>query len=589
MVNFITKKAVAIVFRCTADYSFTVANMIVGIERFSPNLATDYIIYTDDNTDKRLTQIREIVVYYGKSISIYRYDYTKVEYVYNYHPSFVKRYPLIVFSIFEIFNLLDLYENVIALDSDMIVQKPFDSILNIKLSFASRPARKIKDVMDNYNGNNESPNAGFIYINDKLNNYTSMTERCYQLLKDNVKNIKYTMEECILGLLLEELGIKPDRSISTYNKHPQDYDAIHAHIIHFLNIEKPWKSLNTLRMFPLYLKNAIKVKTITSNKYDNITCSEPYYRESIRRDFCIEFNKQLYEKILKSIDRNLYPKLNIEQSRLSFLIRINEKIFLPSDVYIGITYSIKRVIAAKNSFEESYKNANINHFNIILYISRKNNFLVQNINSSLKKENATYITLEKEVVTLDDVKETVNGFCYNVSKVINQYDFIFRTARIDLKNINVHNSDIDVILHEDRSIILRRPKWFKDNSGIGYSIETYTEDGNGVLNFRSICKNDGEFTIFLKTLDIRTVDNKRINFLIVYKDLIIDGEKIITFPISVSHDAPFVHKIPAKKGQSFEVHLAWEQYSYTGKDYLAILERLQSSSVSLYRNRFSIE
>ena len=105
---------------------------------------------------------------------------------------FFKRYPLIIFSLFDIFDLLNEYKNVIALDVDMVVIDRFDDIVNYG-NFAFRPARILNEQLVEKVSlfeDNVTPNAGFIYINDSLPNYGKLTSKCYSLLSQHFENIK---------------------------------------------------------------------------------------------------------------------------------------------------------------------------------------------------------------------------------------------------------------------------------------------------------------------------------------------------------------------------------------------------------------
>ena len=158
-------------------------------------------------------------------------------------------------------------------------------------------------------------------------------------------------------------------------------------------------------------------------------------------------------------------------------------------------------------------------------------------------------------------------------------DDVFRTARIDLKNVNEINrdSDMSLLLERDSKVILRKPDWFQHN-GIGYSIEACKD---GKLDFSAICLDEGEFTLVLRSLDIRDAQKKRINVFIDYKKLIINGVEIIGQLTSISHDNFFTYKSPAKKGQAFRIQIEWERHLYSAQEYLDIIKSQLSFSSSV--------
>ena len=149
-------------------------------------------------------------------------------------------------------------------------------------------------------------------------------------------------------------------------------------------------------------------------------------------------------------------------------------------------------------------------------------------------------------------------------------DDVFRTVRIDIKNVNVNNndSDISILMERNRSVTVRKPAWYH-NKGVGYSIEACLD---GTLDFSVVCLDEGEFTLFLRGLDISDKQKKRINVFIDYKKLIINGEEIISRLTPISHDSFFVYKIPSKKGQAFSIRVEWERHLYSAQEYLDIIK-----------------
>lgn len=62
------KKKLAVVFRCTPNYSIQVAQVIHGIEKYSPNLVCDYVVYWTENGENsnQLDVISKLITHYKK-------------------------------------------------------------------------------------------------------------------------------------------------------------------------------------------------------------------------------------------------------------------------------------------------------------------------------------------------------------------------------------------------------------------------------------------------------------------------------------------------------------------------------------------
>lgn len=369
------KAETAAVFRCTPNLSFAVANMIVGIEKYNSNFITDYIIFSTDISDSNNNILYDICNFYKKNIKIIHYKYDRLHNLkLNFHEKFFfKRYPLIIFSLFDIFDLLNEYKNVIALDVDMVVIDRFDDIVNYG-NFAFRPARILNEQLVEKVSlfeDNVTPNAGFIYINDSLPNYGKLTSKCYSLLSQHFENIKNTFEETILGILICTEDIKYTALGLEYNCPCCSSKSIESKIIHYLNVKKPWESLNSLRAIPEYAQNVYKVNKITNGKYKNINIENAKFNDTFKRNFNLEYFRLLYDKIRSFLPDYLSPEISPENSFLPLYIKNIDK---------RIHYNLRiqrNKHNIKDTFEETNKENNIQH--IECGLSLKNIFLISPI------------------------------------------------------------------------------------------------------------------------------------------------------------------------------------------------------------------
>lgn len=357
------KRDTAVVFRCTPNLSFAVANMIVGIEKHNPHFVTDYVIFSTDNKDKDHNILYDVCRFYNKNIKIVNYSYDKL-YKLNLDfnkKKFFKNYPLIIFSLFEIFNLLDEYKNVLALDADMVVIDRFDDIVNLG-NFSFRPARLLNDQLNDevkVFGDSLTPNAGFIYINDTIQGYKSFTNKCYDLLYKYFNNIKNTFEETIIGILIYNENIKYTKLELEYNCPCCSSKSIDAKIIHYLNVKKPWNSVSTLRAIPEYVYNVHKVNKITNNKYKNIDISRVRIDNIFERDFNLAYFKILYDNINIYLPDYIYPDLSPENSFLSLFIKNIDR-----RIHYNLRIRRGKINNIRDSFDDMNKQNNINYIEL---------------------------------------------------------------------------------------------------------------------------------------------------------------------------------------------------------------------------------
>lgn len=160
----------------------------------------------------------------------------------------------------------------------------------------------------------------------------------------------------------------------------------------------------------------------------------------------------------------------------------------------------------------------------------------------------------KRKVLIDDFNfnsiEIINGNSnINVKKLIK-----YITARIDIKNIGVETNDIEIIENSDMDSTINKPKWFKNETGIGTEIQS--KQGNLYLKIR--CINDGKLNIKIRGMDFRDKIGKRLPIFIKYTKFIINNENIIDDPITVHHDNSFSWDVEVNNSEILEIFFEWD-------------------------------
>lgn len=127
------------------------------------------------------------------------------------------------------------------------------------------------------------------------------------------------------------------------------------------------------------------------------------------------------------------------------------------------------------------------------------------------------------------------------------------TARIDLKNFGLDTNDLKIIENSDISAKILKPKWFKNNLGIGTQIESK----KGLIHLKIKCINDGKFRITLRSIDFRDRSEYRIPIFINYEHLKVNDEIIFDEPTSICHDKPFNFEKEVKNGEIVDITVQW--------------------------------
>lgn len=418
------KKEFAVVFRCTTDFGLKISQVILALEKNSPTLVSDYIIYYSKRSLNNLDLIDKIVKKFHKQVHFHEFELPKSEQTLI-NDKFTTRYSDIVFAIFKIFDLLNEYKHVLALDADLLIQKPIDDIKNFG-PLLYRNARPINSTLSSHDAKfygRFTPNAGVLYINDLFPEYKNLTQRCFELLEKYSSIIKITYEEAILGILFAELDIKSKNSGITYNywvaeSNKECSGGLDAKIIHFVYVDKPWNNFEVRRIFPQYSTNLIDLCHLLNIEIPELEISRSTYYDSVRRDFCNTFNKQLYNQLIKSIPDNFYIKLEVDYP----VLRFHSKEFT-ENVYFDLRYKPQFCKKGK-TLEQTILLSKINNFEIGVTLIGRNIMemvCLSKLNDFCLKNGFNLIKTETKVVlfAIASVENYISEYLNLVSKISN--------------------------------------------------------------------------------------------------------------------------------------------------------------------------
>ena len=239
------KKKIALLLCSTGNEAFAVGNVIIGAKKYLfQNLSdkdydiiflTDKLESEDENALKNIFP-RIIIEIYKSPFSKNMLNLREL----NHFSSFA-------YARFEAFNLLEQYEKVFYVDTDIVIQKDISEIINIEtplstLYFANKMpisgnfTKENIDLVKDYDLNKVSIIAAVFLINDKLNNYQIMTKWCYEKAEEYKTN-----DQSILNLLIQEFNIETHDLTESYGAYPTSNISKDAHIIHAIGPAKFWR------------------------------------------------------------------------------------------------------------------------------------------------------------------------------------------------------------------------------------------------------------------------------------------------------------------------------------------------------------
>lgn len=233
----------AIVFAANGDYSFclyvSILSFIKNSSQFYKN--SDVFIYVSDIKKKDA----EILSQISDNIKVMKYSFPlKLKIT----PSVIK-FSIVSFARYECFSLLDKYEKVLYLDSDILVQKELYTLFDkLNVGFGMIPEKTTTNFfypyVKEYDRSSVQFNSGIIVLKRKLANVVNLNklkEFCYS---KTVEYIDYLAlpDQGIINLACQKFNINPDKISMLYNM-PASLsrkELNKAYIIHSTGHRKFW-------------------------------------------------------------------------------------------------------------------------------------------------------------------------------------------------------------------------------------------------------------------------------------------------------------------------------------------------------------
>lgn len=248
------------------------ANMIIGIERHSPNLVDQYVILHDATeifNDEDLNALSKLT----KKVSFYPID-------------FINRYKLpelnilngknsynkIIFAKYFVFDLLRYCKHVLWLDTDMLVVNDISPIFKNEgacwrpVTFnAQKRCEYIKKFVAAHYPNAviadellPPPSGGLVYVTDSIHNYDGLTDQCFSILHNcyiSAEKITKAMDELVVGIVNYSHNLKASKLARKYNSVPESKDSADAVIVHSFGKTKFWNSEERYLQYPEWGEN----------------------------------------------------------------------------------------------------------------------------------------------------------------------------------------------------------------------------------------------------------------------------------------------------------------------------------------------
>ncbi|MEI0604037.1 glycosyltransferase [Brachyspira alvinipulli] len=239
------KKKIALLLCSTGNEAFAVGNVIIGAKKYLfQNLKDeeyDVVFYTnklETNDENALKKIFPRII-----IKIYEAPFSKK----MMELRELNNFSVFAYARFEAFNMLNEYQKVLYTDTDVVIQKDISYIIDINKDLSTIYFPNNMPISGNFNDSNihlvgkydlsrVSVIDAVLLLNDSIENYSVMTQWCYE------KSEEYqTNDQSIINLLIQEFNIEVYDLTESYGAYPTSQIANNAHIIHAIGPDKFWR------------------------------------------------------------------------------------------------------------------------------------------------------------------------------------------------------------------------------------------------------------------------------------------------------------------------------------------------------------
>ncbi|MBQ7738928.1 MAG: glycosyl transferase family 8 [Desulfovibrionaceae bacterium] len=322
-----------IVLGVTSKWAFAAGTVILALKRHNPNLKSDLLIFHDGQLKP---QDKQIFTDLGCHLSHGSYRSNSLA------ENILKIFSPLALSKFLCFELLEFYEKIIWLDSDIIIQDQIDELWDYgPFSLAKEDPefyemRKPKTAKINFSApsipslpefdlNAPNYNSGVIVFGQRLSNPKYYLDQCYRYL-DATKEINRFADQGAFNFLAQIL--KQEKSSEwqelpiKFNCHPRNQASLYAPIVHAFGAYKLWNDGLTQACFPEWQRDYLRWIKLGGSGWMGEVENQNYLNQG-----CFALLTKFFDTISQSqtlIDK-LTKQIQIEKLTNAKLTQIIEK------------------------------------------------------------------------------------------------------------------------------------------------------------------------------------------------------------------------------------------------------------------------
>lgn len=297
------------------------------------------------------------------------------------------------------------------------------------------------------------------------------------------------------------------------------------------------------------------VKLRENGDYRTSACMQLIRTEQLIQNKIEFYEGILHEDNLFTFENILMAKKAAKKNWSFYLRRVHEDSIMTTKVSFRNVYGYLKTYEGMMCFTQShhFSEAVENNIKYLVLAIKKHVYNDFNSLSAEEKKKSSTLSLSEQLWFESAMgSKTELGVRQLFTNFTNQ---VALAARIDIKNIGAENSGVEIVESDVDKAEFKEPAYMVTPTGRGKVIE----NNKGALNFKVRAINSGSLTFFLRGIDLRGPDGKRIPAKVTYTSLRINGEEQLKAEQTVWHDIPFKFAKNVKDGDTFDVSITWKK------------------------------
>ena len=257
----VMKKKLIYMLAVTSDYVFAAGNVVLGLIRHRPQKDFEVAIFYESmsEADKKIFESTGICRLH-KYVCPQGFEATIRSRCPKFNDeSFAKHFSFLKFAKFEIFTLLEEYENAVWLDADVAIQADTSSIISygpfaITIDNCWTVQNNFTAPIPKYDMEKDGVCSAVFLVSDALPRHREMRQWCYDMAVECSPYFK-NIDQGIFNLLLQHFAVEYQLlPFYEWQCIPDRHEAALARIVHFGTEKKIWNTPEILSAFPEWFR-----------------------------------------------------------------------------------------------------------------------------------------------------------------------------------------------------------------------------------------------------------------------------------------------------------------------------------------------